>query len=103
MPRSPKRTNFLPPFSPENPGRGSTFLVDYSEGERHWAEEVDTVDALAMSLEAGNIPFERSQQWLTIEGGLMVRPQFVQGTGYLADQTDASIKVRISHRCTLDI
>jgi hypothetical protein len=97
MPRSPKRTNALPPFSPNNPGQGSTFLVDYSEGERHWAEEVDTVDALATSLEARDIPFERSQQWLTIEGGLIVRPQFVQVRPRDDDSVQSTTTIEINH------
>jgi hypothetical protein len=97
MPRLPNPTNSLPPFSPENPGQGSTFLVDYSEGERHWSEEVDTVEALAMSLKARGIAFERSQQWLTIEGGLIVRPQFVQVRPRDDDSVQSTTTIEINH------
>ncbi len=97
MARSTTRTISLPPVSPENPGQGSTFLVNYSKGDRNWDEQVDTVDALARSLEARDIPFERSREWLTIEGGLIVRPQFVQVLPRDDNSVQSTTTIEINH------
>lgn len=92
-----KRKLNLPPFSEENPGQGSVFTVEVTNGERDWSEKVDSVDVLAAGLEAKGIPFERSKEWLRLDGGLIIRPQFVS----LRPRDDGSVQttttIEINH------
>lgn len=56
----------VPAFSQDNPGQGTK------------ADEVDLVAVLASVLAARGVPFERREERLDLDNGLILRPQFVQ-------------------------
>ena len=73
-----KQQTPLPPFSAANPGKGSSIRVGFSNAQRNWTEEADSVVALASELESRGMRFAREDGRLEFNNGLIVRPQFVK-------------------------
>ncbi len=88
MPRRLKRKASLPPFSAANPGVGVEVRVELSNDGETWEEEVNAVASLAAVLEAHGIAFKGEDEYLELENGLIVRPQFFQ----LQPQDDGSVQ-----------
>jgi hypothetical protein len=97
MPRWLKRKRAMPPFSAENPGVGAQFRVAFSDAERTWEEEVNAVASLATVLKARGIPFKREDEWLELENGLIVRPQFFQLQPRDDGSVQSSTTIEINH------
>jgi hypothetical protein len=68
----------LPAFSSANPGEGTWIRVGFSNAEREWGEEVDTLAVLAEVLTSRGLKFRHGETHLELENGLIARPQFVR-------------------------
>jgi len=93
-----KRHPPIPPFSAANPGRGPTFRVAFSNAQRSWEEEADSLATLASVLESRGMPFARKDGRLEFDNGLVVRPQFVE----LQPRDNGSVRtvttIEVNHR-----
>jgi hypothetical protein len=68
----------VPPFSPDNPGKGTGIRASFSSAQRSWEDEADALVCLARVLRARRLAFEQHEARLDLPDGLTLRPQFVR-------------------------
>jgi hypothetical protein len=95
--RKSGRKQTIPPFSAENPGQAASIVLEFSDDERTWQEEVDATRILAEVLKAGGVKARAGEERVELEHELILRPQIVE----LQPRDDGSVRtattIEINH------
>ena len=72
-----RRPDRPPPSAAENPGRGHSVLVGFSNAQRTWEETADLTVSLAATLNAMGQKAIVKRDWVELESGFSLLPQIV--------------------------